>query len=87
LQHQCRRGHGETEADDQRGLPRQLKAEVRRGTYPGRGEQHLRRSQAEDGFAHYPKARGLEFQADDEHQEYDAKLRNMLGGINFADQA
>jgi hypothetical protein len=82
LQNQRGGGHRQAEADDERGLPGLAEAEIGGRTDGGGGHQHLGQRPAEDGLAHHPQARGLQFQADDEHQEYDAELRDMLGGVD-----
>ncbi len=63
-----------------------VESEVRRRANARGGREHLRQPQAEDGFAHHPEARRLKLEADDEHQEYDAELRNVLRGVDLADQ-
>jgi len=44
-------------------------------------------AQSQDGLAQHPQARGLQFQSDDEHEQDDPEIRDLLGGIEFADQA
>ena len=62
-------------------------AKISGGTDAERGHQHLRGAQTEDGLAHDPEPGGLQLQSDHEHEQHDAELGNVLGGVDVVDKA
>jgi hypothetical protein len=86
LQYQRRGGHGQAEADDQRRLPGFTESEFRRESDDQHGAGHLGQPQAEDRPAQHPQSRRLQFEADHEHQEYDAELGDVQRGVDAADE-
>src|SRR5450631_3385901 len=87
LQREGRRRHRESEADDQRRPPRFAEDEIRGRTDDGRRDRNLRKTQTEYGFTQYPEPGGLELEADHEHEEYDAELRDVQGAVDAAYEA
>ncbi len=76
----------ETETDQERGGG--LQAEEPGATAKQQcAQQHLGRAEPEDDAPHDPKARRLQFKADDEQQQHDAELGDVHDLADIAEQA
>ena len=86
LQHQRRRGEGETEADDDRRLQRLPDPHRNRAQHQCH-DNHLRGAEPKHDFAQRPQPRRLQFEADHEQQQDDPELREMRDRLDVADQS
>ena len=70
--------HAEAEAENRRRFPGHMDKEDKIRGQHGRGNQHLRRSQAKDQTAHGPDFLGAHFQTHGEQKQHHTELRDAL---------